>query len=361
MTAPGHYHFTWRVFPHLDLMQMSGLLTGVMALVRDGLVTLSFEPMDSVPDLPYSALEFTLRKPGSGESRRVVWEFYDRSDRLADSGLGFAEVYFKRQMAPATRALPQAAGVRPLGLTVPGFSLGAFRLVAAALRRTLSSREIRRHRSGPALVRECLSQLVDWARAPHPDSALRRSTDSKEARIVFQPRLWAQSGDRPEPAYEEANADRIRLVGELRSAFPGEDRIGLVHGAAADQLAPSLRLARRVSMEEHRRQLRGSTIAVNCTGLSGSVGWKFAEYLAAGTAVVSPPIETILPEPIQPEVHYLPYTTAEECVAQCRRLMDEPGLAARMGETNRSYYLRWVHPPAHVRSLFQRAFDPETA
>ena len=54
-----------------------------------------------------------------------------------------------------------------------------------------------------------------------------------------------------------------------------------------------------------------------------------AEYMAASRCIVS---ERPLYESATPLVagqHYLPFSTPEECVAACQRLIDEPDTAAR--------------------------------
>lgn len=358
MMLAEHFHVVWRVYPYLDLIQMSGLLTGLVTLSRQGVVSLSFERVDRIRGDPYPVFEFTVTQRGSGQTRRVVWELYDRADRISESGLEFADVYFKQQFGPGTDALatPGLAKIRPLGLTVPGYSVGSFRLFVRAIWETLRSRKSPQIGDRGLLAREAFAQVVHWLRFPHPDSAMRRDFDVKQPGVVFQPRLWMKADNGPDPVYDAANSDRIQLVEALRMAFPQEERIGLVHGSAARRLAPGLVLRRRVSMEGHRGQLRRATVAVNCAGLSGSVGWKFAEYLAAGSAIVSPLIETRLPEPVVAGVHYLPYRTPEECVEQCRRLLGDEALSHRMGDVNREYYQRWIHPPAHALGLLRQVF-----
>lgn len=357
--SAGGFRVVWRLYPNLDLLQMSGLLSGLVDLSRRGLVSVHTRMMTPSVDLPYSAMELEVQRVSSGERRNLVLDFYDRADRVVFPSLEFADAYFKRQCGPETRrAVPESSRkkIHPLGLTVPGFSVGSLRLVAPAILATLRSQESHRPRRRLAAVAEAFSGLSMWAAFPHPDSARRRERDVKRPGIVFQPRLW--SGDPAcDPIYEQANAERLALVGSLREAFPDEPAIGLVHGALAQHAAPDLMLRTDVKIRGHRRQLRKSTIAIHSAGLSGCVGWKFSEYLAAGNAIVSNPIGMEYPEPIEPGIHYLPYSSPEECVEQCRRLLADPALADRMGKVNREYYARWIHPPAQVLSLLQRAFE----
>jgi hypothetical protein len=154
---------------------------------------------------------------------------------------------------------------------------------------------------------------------------------------------------------QAVNRGRVEVVRALRAAFGGEDRVGLIRTEFAATEAPDALLARKVSRREYASQLKTSLISVNTHGLDGSPGFKVAESLAAGAAIVSQPFRFELPEPLLPDVHYLAFDEPEECVVQCRRLLQNPELAGRMRHANLSYYRRHVRPENHVRNLLARA------
>jgi hypothetical protein len=83
-----------------------------------------------------------------------------------------------------------------------------------------------------------------------------------------------------------------------------------------------------------RRQLfirwsKRNLVGVYVRGLNYSYGFRFAEHLAASQCVVahSDGFRNVARVPPQEGVHYIPFTTPEECVAQCRRLLSDPSLA----------------------------------
>lgn len=286
--------------------------------------------------------------------RNLVLDFYDQADKLILSALKFADVYFKRQYDSTTEASAaqvETRKVRPLGLTIAGLSMASARLVATEIVASLRSRTARSASPGLAvLLQGALTDARMWLRLPSTDSARLRATGARTPQIVFQPRLWDTppgSGD----LFDVANQDRVATVGALRAAFSSDQTIGLVHTPFAQQQAPELLTRTKVRTGGYHRQLRASMIGVNCVGLRGSVGWKFAEYLAAGLAVVSQPIEKELLAPIEAGVHYLPYTSPQECVEQCRRLLEDAELTTQMGAANLEYYNQWVDPPAHIMHL----------
>ncbi|MEZ5499004.1 MAG: glycosyltransferase [Steroidobacteraceae bacterium] len=355
------YEVTWRVYPHQDLVQMSGLLCGLVALQRAGVISLAVErhPVPIGINVPLTDLR--VMQKSTGRSCRAIWEFRDQSDVLYAEQLAGADWYFKRQFTEQSLRVAGTANahkVRPLGLTIAAFSWPAWRCVAAAIRTSLGSATARRARGGAwRALRKARSDFMLWATLPDTASVEVGDEHPREPAIVFQPRLWNAESQGSGDVFDVANADRIHSVQVLRAAFGQPERIGLIHTADAVALAPDLMLQPKVSVRRYHRQLKSSLIAVNCIGLSGSVGWKFAEYLAAGVAVVSQPIDKILLAPINPDEHYLVYESIEQAVELCRRLLKERHLASAMSRRNRLYYQTWVHPPAHALHLLKSCFE----
>jgi hypothetical protein len=81
-------------------------------------------------------------------------------------------------------------------------------------------------------------------------------------------------------------------------------------------------------------------VSVVTTGIHQSVPGKLGESLAAGRCIVTEPLAYELPVQLEEGRHYLVFRNPEECVAQCRRLLDDDGLAAAMQAANREYYER---------------------
>jgi Glycosyl transferases group 1 len=352
------FHVVWRVSPHFDLTIMSGILSGLATLEKRKRLSLSFEFMSTSENNPEPLMELVVTDREIGEVRNVVIDCYDRADRVSPSALKFSDVYFKRAFGPETRgaACPSnAQKIVPAGLSIACYSREALRHVCMSVLAS-SSKESSRTRSALAeLLHRAYEGARLWLTFPPPQGPVLRDTDVKHLNIVFQPRLWPTtpgSGDQ----FDVANDDRIATVLALRRAFPHERAIGLVHSEVAAAMAPELLLPEHVRTGKYHAQLRQARIAVSCVGLSGSVGFKFGESMAAGTAIVSQPISHEFLAPIIEGVHYLAYRSPEECVDVCRRLMSDRALVARMHEVNRRYFLDWVDPSAHVAHLLTRAF-----
>ena len=82
-----------------------------------------------------------------------------------------------------------------------------------------------------------------------------------------------------------------------------------------------------------------------------------SEYLAAARCIVGEAPETELPKPLVDGTHYLGFTTPDECIAQCERLLRGPAEAAAMRQANSDYHRRNVEPAVHLEDLLKRAVN----
>jgi hypothetical protein len=352
------FHIMWRVSPQLDLVVLSGILSGIAALQRRNHISLSFELMSTASDTPDAVMQLVVTNRETGDIRNIVIDCYDRADRFSHEALKSSNVYFKRAFGPdtLTAGCPSCARkIVPAGLSFGCYSREAWLHMCIAILASMRRESGRTRRAMSDLLHRAYEAARLWLTFPTPQGPVLRDTDVKNLNIVFQPRLWPTtpgSGDQ----FDVVNRDRIGTVRALRMAFPRERAIGLVHSDTAAEMAPDLLLPEHVRTGKFHTQLRQSHIAVNCVGLSGGVGFKFGEYLAAGTAIVSPPITHEFLAPIVEGVHYLAYRSPDECVDLCRRLMSDRALTARMRAVNRRYFLDWVDPSANVAHLLTRAF-----
>ena len=87
------------------------------------------------------------------------------------------------------------------------------------------------------------------------------------------------------------NADRIELLHRLQSAFPAQFTGGVSDNACARRQCPELIVPDRLTGKRaYLHRMQHTEICVASTGLHGSTGWKLAEYVAAGRAIVTEPL-----------------------------------------------------------------------
>ncbi|MEZ5856908.1 MAG: glycosyltransferase [Hyphomicrobiaceae bacterium] len=103
-------------------------------------------------------------------------------------------------------------------------------------------------------------------------------------------------------------------------------------------------------------QPRRARIGIYSRGVHDSVAFRIPEYMALGLAIVCNPIRYQPVEPLIEGRNYLAYTTPDECIAQCRRLLADPALADSMGRANRAYYNAHAKPAVQMAMLLDDAF-----
>jgi hypothetical protein len=101
--------------------------------------------------------------------------------------------------------------------------------------------------------------------------------------------------------------------------------------------------------------MHAHSIGVVTVGLHGSIGWKLAEYVTASRAIVTEPLDRVVPGPFVSPANYLEFRTPAECVARVRLLFDDRVLRNRMMAANRSYYLSWLRPDSLVMRTLEIA------
>jgi hypothetical protein len=348
----------WLVSPLHDAHGTSSLVAGLGSFARSGRLQLTLEPLENAGVQPH-VLHLDATELKSGQVRRIAVEVFDRPDRFDLETLRDVDVYFKQTLDRqyfADVPVEFHDRIQSAGLTFSTRTSGSNSLMA---RSALTS--FRAHAKSYGLqgmssaVKRMTRDLLDIASRLETGQWERTAEDPLLHDVVFQTRLWKPLSESAN-GRRRVNGERIQVVRALREAFGGTDRIGLIHTEFAAEQAPDALLVRKVSRQDYARQLRTSLISVNTDGLDGSPGFKIAESLAAGAAIVSQPFQFELPEPLRPDVNFLPFKTADECVRQCRRLIEDRELAERIRSENLRYYERYVRPESLVGNILERAF-----
>jgi hypothetical protein len=344
------------ISPHHEFLETFGFLSGLSTLAAAGEIKLRAVRQPNSDAAP-GVLRLSVRHLRSGDTRSAALELFDRGDLFDVRTLEAVDTYFKNTFqAESLNALPRclADKVKPGGLTfacyLPGtrgylarIALVSFRTHWEAFGLRALKRAFNRFRHDLAELEGILGTTV-WER---------QEDEMPEQRVVFQTRIWPPERD-PKIDRDGVNRERMELVSTLRAEFGSGDYIGLLHTRFAEETAPDLLTSRKVSKREYAKQLRTSLVAVNSHGLDGSAGFKIAESLAAGAALVTQRFRFDLPEPLVEGINYLAYETPSECVDQCRRLLEDRSLAEQMRTANRDYYRHYVRPDALARNLLRR-------
>jgi hypothetical protein len=172
-------------------------------------------------------------------------------------------------------------------------------------------------------------------------------------RILFLAEAWdpAQAPS-AESAKEriEINALRAQCMRALRANFGDKVTCGFRPSDFAKKEFPDLAIPnpRLTSKPSYLALVREHAICIATTGLHHSIGWKFAEYLSMGRAIVSERLHMRLPGALAANTHFLEFTSPNECANQVERLAMNPSLRQQLMNANAQYYRDHVQPSALV-------------
>jgi hypothetical protein len=347
-------------------------LTGLVQLSREGVISLRTMRAGGARGgvnprgADYPLFTVTCSDARSGTTRRICFDARDQSDVWQMNALEEADVYFKRSFhLPDVEKLPpgirgKVRAINPMFATWPrrapewkarvgiSFVTTAARKIltgegAASALKTLS-----------AHVRLLLSlSSVDRYEGTPPEP--------KRPQVLFQTRLW-------DPASEKGdwvgacNQERIEMVRTLRAglgnAFVGGLSSTPYAATRYPELLSNLTVGARSRRPEFIALCREFLVRVNIRALFEAVPYSLGETLAANNALVSHPLRNTCVPPLIGGRHYAGFTTAKECVDQCRALLDSEARARRLREEAHTFYAESVRPREAMRAYLHQAMLP---
>jgi len=350
------------LLPHSIQTHLQQVYAGFLILHRSGRVRLSQRVVHeraprTGPQHLREAPDYQLRVTLDG-SIALNYDVHD-SWEIDEERLAGVDMYFKRSYAPerVSSLRPELrAKVRPLGLNYAVFPDGVDPFGFA--------RGLRLARGAHRVVEAARAIGLTDAFAFTPRvSAMSAPPDHERAlRVLFMVRSFDPHDvpDRSDEkiderlAINEARAECIRaLRSELGERFYG----GFVHTPHAVRHYPQLLVpeASRGTKGRYIDLLRSFPICVATTGIHGSIGWKFAEYVAFSKAIVSEPLRYQATGDLAAGRNYLEFSSVDECVASIARLIQDRELCSHLMANNAAYYQRYLRPDALVWNTIEVA------
>ena len=190
------------------------------------------------------------------------------------------------------------------------------------------------------------------------------SANSHEPKVLFMVRAYDPYNDpkRPKKQIEERiynNEFRANCVRQLRNELGPKFFGGFTHTKYTRENYNDVLLDDPQSgKKQNYLQILGQfPICIATTGLFGSIGWKFAEYVAFSKAIVSEKLNYQVPGHFQPEHNYLEFSSPEGCVEQSMRLLSNQQLRERLALNNFTYYQHHVRPDMLVINAIAIAYE----
>lgn len=257
----------------------------------------------------------------------------DDPPTIDEAGLEWCDVYGKVNAMDQT-----SAKVVPIG---PGFGVRAWRLpqLVPAMAQTMSL-------CGPGRVRVARGFWRQW-RYAQPEDQMCSST-AEEGYVFFVSSIWAK-----EPAANEARRHFMESAERHADVFEGgfAPRVdGRSYGMER------WTMDRRVSYEDYLRRTRASALVFSTPAVAQCHGWKLAEYLALGKAVVQTPLTRLMPAPLEHGIHvHIAGASEDEIDDAVRLILRDAAYRHRLEVGARDYYQRYLAPQAVVQRLLTHA------
>jgi hypothetical protein len=288
--------------------------------------------------------------------------FFDVRDGGESYGelAGRVTIYAKRSYQRG--AYPSAEEFVPMGLNYevhPDRTIG-HELVRSLRQLDSSALTAKRLAISLARLHPSVARLLDVPTV----STLSCPVDRELApRAIFLARTWdpREVPALPADAVRELNESRAACIRALHKRFGTHFFGGFSRSAHALQHYPDCVVAPEVSTRrrDYVKRLKSYSICLATTGLSGSIGWKFAEYVALSRAIVTEPMSFELPGPMTAGENYLEFRSVGECGDKVAALFEDRELAWRMMERNRQYYLEYGSPDAVVGRVLHTALEAQ--
>lgn len=185
--------------------------------------------------------------------------------------------------------------------------------------------------------------------------------------LLFLTRLWDSSGISEEgilktypyftaqQAREEAEKwkhsldiatkNRIEYIKELKNHFGDRIVTGVSNDGFSRKICPDLIVDDRITeRNNYINMIKQNYVCLTSEGLHHSIGWKFAEYVAAGKAIITEPLFYEVPYGFNEGDNYLVYGDVSSCIKNCELLLSDLGRIHSMEKANRNYYNNHIRP-----------------
>ncbi|RFA29189.1 hypothetical protein CAI21_10495 [Alkalilimnicola ehrlichii] len=351
-----------RVIAESNSLHLQQIYTGLLMLHRAGVISLS-QTVRKRPKKKVSGMSGPAGLSLIVNDRiRILYDTFDGWEIHDKAALEAADYCFKRSYCPQRAARLETAERRiyPLGLNYEVYPSGpdpfgvhrALKLEALGdkLPQTVQSLSLLGRRRQISSV-ENLCGVPDNEASP---------------KALFMVRAWNPDGNRRlSPALREErryiNEMRGRCIALLRSELGPRFYGGFIHDPYAREHYPDLLLpsADVGAKGRYLQLLRDYPICIASTGLHGSIGWKFGEYVALSKAIVSEPLNYQVPGELSAGRHYLSFETPEQCVERVVELMENQARRHRMMANNFHYYHTYLRPDALVMHTLTTALCEE--
>lgn len=314
--------------------------------------------------LEFSCLSDIKGEPSNGMAVRVVTSTGERNvffdcwdgDGINEDMYRWADAYGKVNLRPEDAAREKIVALGP------DFGISLWNPVTTMWMALKNYRAIKSTGGGAsklsfkAFVRDYAYMFVRRKRYSY---YYRFSTEEQRGYFFSLSTLWW--GDLSFNTTNKYRGDFMRLCKEHMDTFDGgffyvdeAEKESAEYPRYLQEFADMI-YKHRLSMSEYDKRNRRSWFVFSTPSVIGCHGWKLGEYLCEGKAIVSTPLNNVMPGNFENGVHYIEVTDGQEMADAIVRLRDDEELVQRLKRNAFEYYNEWVAPEAGARHVLAKA------
>lgn len=287
--------------------------------------------------------------------KRVFFDCFD-GDGINEDMLQWADAYGKINLRPDEAHRDKIVSIGP------NFGISLWNLVSTLFRGVKNYRIIKKHCGDDfkqplrSFIRDYAYMVIRRKKYPHYH---RFSNEEQKGYFFSLNTLWW--GDLSFNTTNRYRGDFMRLCQRHMEAFEG----GFYYVASAENESKEyskyleeyhdIIYRKRLSMSEYDKRNRRSWFVFSTPSVIGCHGWKLGEFLCEGKAIVSTPLNNVMPGHFESGVHYLEVSTPQEMEDAIIRLRDDAELVQQLKRNAYDYFNEWVSPEASVKIVFAKA------
>ncbi len=140
----------------------------------------------------------------------------------------------------------------------------------------------------------------------------------------------------------------------LKDYFGDKIVAGVSKDGFSQKVCPDLIIPDEMTSKlNYVNMIKQNYVCIASEGLHRSIGWKFAEYVAAGRAIVTEPLAYEVPYGFMKNQNYLEYNDVETLISACEELLFDVYKIHLMEKKNRDYYQKHLSPDKVVLDSLQ--------
>ena len=110
----------------------------------------------------------------------------------------------------------------------------------------------------------------------------------------------------------------------------------------------------RLSMDDYIRKTKESVVVFNTPSVCECHGWKLAEYLCMGKAIISTPLTREMPVPLEHGKHVHFVNSVDEIYDAVVKINSDEDYRKQLEEGARKYYDQWIAPEVVIQRLLDK-------